>query len=222
MHWSDARIHVIDFEGCLRSGILEFGVATIFGGRIVQTRTRLCRPLGRIEESDIAVHRIRPSEVADAPLFSEEWRYFSDLRGTGALAAHFAGAENHLLKSVWPYPPPSPDFSSPGRLVNEWGPWIDTGRLYGNLFPELNSANLQNLVARFDLQEELEGLAEEHCPAARCAYHAALYDALAAALLLTNLLQREELCGATLPWLHAMSCSPGRRDRLAQQDLFEA
>lgn len=221
MLWSDAHIHVLDFEGCLRSGILEYGVVTLHKGEITETRTRLCRPVGVVGEADIAVHGIRPAEVSDAELFSAEWEYFCLLREKGPLAAHFAGAERHLLKSVWPYPRRSPDFGQPGRSINDWGPWIDTGRIYGQLFPELESNNLQALVEAFSYQTELDALAEAHCPEARCRYHAALYDALAATLLLLRLLDRPEFSRVSLCWLLQMSCGARGRERMAQQDLFD-
>lgn len=222
MNWRETPIHVVDFEGSLRSGILEYGVVTLRAGAIVSTRTRLCRPLGRVDEFDIAIHRIRPDVAEQFPLFAEEWGLFSGLRRSGPLTAHFAGAENHLIKSVWPYPPASPDFAWPGRQSSDWGPWIDTGRLYAHLFPKLDSANLEALISAFGYQEELDGWADEHCPSERCAYHAALYDALAAALLLVKLLERAEFSEVSLGWLLENSCGPGsQRERFSQRELFD-
>lgn len=222
MHSRDSPIHVIDFEGSRRSGILEYGVVTLRQGAVEAARTRLCRPLGRVDEMDIAVHRIRPAVAERFPPFSDEWGLFSELRKTGPLAAHFAGAENSLIKSVWPYPSPSPDFVRPGREINEWGPWIDTGRLYAEVFPGLESGNLQLLIQAFGYQEELDELARVHCPAERSAYHAALYDALAAAVLLLKLLERPEFADASLVWLLQMSAGRGPgRERISQRELFD-
>lgn len=221
MHWKDVPIHVIDFEGSRRSGILEYGLVTLREGEVAETRTRLCRPVGRVDEADIAIHRIRPSATEGCPLFSEEWELFAGLRESGPFGAHFASVENHLLKAVWPYPRSSPDFTRPGRESNDWGPWIDTGRLYSQLFSGLASANLQALVEAFGWQEELDDLAVKHCPDDRCAYHAALYDALAAALLLLKLLEDPKLKEASIHWLLQMSCGPGAgRERISQQELF--
>src|SRR5262245_4964405 len=114
MRWTDVPIHFIDFEGSVASGILEFGVATIRGGEIVETRTRLCRSTGRIRAEDAAVHRLTARKVDGQALFVEEFEYFAGLREKGPLAAHFAGVENGLLKSVWPYARTSPDFSRLG------------------------------------------------------------------------------------------------------------
>ncbi len=221
MHWADATIHFIDFEGSRASGILEFGVVTICRGEIVQTRTRLCAAQGVIALADTAVHGIDAHGVASAAPFADEWEYFASLRESGPLAAHFAQAENHLLKSVWAYPRTSPDFARPERTAGEWGPWIDTGRLYPQFLPVQQDVALERLLAVTGLQSELDALADEHCPAERRHYHAALYDALAGAKLLIELLRRPEFADATVPWLLQMSTlDPEKRGDLQQRELF--
>jgi len=221
MHWADPPIHFIDFEGNRTSGILEFGVVTLRGGEIVTTRTRTCGAIGCIRAEDIAVHGLDTTRVAGEAPFRDEWNYFASLRESGPLAAHFAQAENHLIKSVWPYPRTAPDFVQPGRLSNEWGPWIDTGRLYPQFFPQLGDGKLEQLIAQLGLQAELDACAARHCPMDRRHYHAALYDALAGALLLLVLLRRPEFSGATIPWLLQMSTlDPERRSAMQQTDLF--
>lgn len=221
MHWADTPIHFIDFEGSRASGILEFGVVTLRDGVMAETRTRCCAATGRVSAEDSAVHGLSAGAVADEAPFAAEWEYFAGLRASGPLAAHFAAAENSLLKSVWPYARQSPDFARPGGTTNEWGPWIDTGRLWPQLVPATGEAGLEALIARAQLQERLDALAAQHCPAGRRRYHAALYDALAGALLLLDLLARPELSAATLPWLLQMSTlDGGKRDALRQGDLF--
>ncbi|MSU46133.1 MAG: 3'-5' exonuclease [Lacunisphaera sp.] len=213
-------MHFIDFEGSATSGIVEFGVVTLRRGQIAETRTRLCQASGRITAEDAAVHGLREPELGDAVPFNEEWEYFAGLRETGPLAAHFAHMENHLLKTVWAYPRSAPDFARPGKIATEWGPWIDTGRLYPQFFPALGDGKLEELVVAGGLQKELDSLAA-HCPAGRRQYHAALYDALGGALLLRTLLQRPEFAAATIPWLLQMSTlDGGKRDALRQGDLF--
>ena len=221
MHWADTPIHFIDFEGNAASGILEFGVVTLVGGGIAATRTRLCRAAGRVTEEDTAVHGLRAEALATEAPFADEWDYFADLRTRGPLAAHFAHVEHHLLRTVWAYPRTVPDFARPGRTATEWGPWIDTGRLYPQFFPTLGDGKLEELVAAAVLQAELDAAAGQHCPPARRHYHAALYDALAGALLLRDLLRRAEFATATIPWLLQMSTlDGGRRDALRQGELF--
>ena len=103
----------------------------------------------------------------------------------------------------------------------EWGPWIDTGRLYPQLVPGTGEAQLERLVVAAGLQERLAAAAAEHCPAGRRRYHAAPYDALAGALLLLALLERPELAEATVPWLLRLSTlDPARRAKLEQDELL--
>jgi DNA polymerase-3 subunit epsilon len=221
MHFAETPIHFIDFEGNATSGIVEFGVVTLLGGEITGTHTRLCRATGRISEDDTRVHGLSATGLVTEAYFAAEWERFAGLRASGPLAAHFAPVENSLLRKVWPYPREVPDFARPGKTATEWGPWIDTGRLYPQLFPQLGSVRLEDLVVRNGLQLELGAAARQHCPPERRRYHAALYDALAGALLLRALLRRSELAEATIPWLLQMSTADGeKRSELQQGDLF--
>lgn len=221
MSWTEQTIHFIDFEGSAASGILEYGVATIQHGEIVSARTRLCRPTGRVRAEDVAVHGIEPAAVADRALFSDEFALFAGLRESGPLAAHFAGVENGLIKSVWPYPRASRDFSKVSGNVVEWGPWIDTGRLYPQLYTGLASANLGELITVFGLQADLDKAAKKWCPPDRARYHAALYDALAGALLLGRLAKEKATAGASLAWMLSKSTlDPEKRASMEQGELF--
>lgn len=221
MRWTDQPIHFLDFEGSLASGILEYGVVTLAGGQIVETRTRLCRATGRVRPEDAAVHGLHEGDLASEALFAADWEYFAGLRERGPLAAHFSGVENSLLKSVWPYPRSSPDFARPGEHVAEWGPWIDTGPLLAQLCPQLPSSRLADLVTACGLQPELDTLAAAHCPAGRRRYHAALYDAVAGALLLARLTLEPAVADKSVAWLLAMSTlNPEKRAALRQTDLF--
>jgi DNA polymerase-3 subunit epsilon len=219
--WTEQPIHFIDFEGSLTSGILEYGVVTVVGGRIVATQTRLCRATGRVRPEDAAVHGLREDDLAAYAPFANDWEVFATLRGRGPLAAHYAGVENSLLKSAWPYPRMSPDFARPGEQVAEWGPWLDTARLMAQVFPRLPSGKLENLIADCGLQIELDALAAAHCPPERRRYHAALYDALAGACLLTRLAAEPAVAEKSMRWLLAMSTlNPDKRDALQQARLF--
>lgn len=221
MAWTHQPILFVDFEGSRASGILEFGVVTVLGGDVVETRTRLCRSSGRVRPEDAAVHGLREEMLADHAPFSDEWEYFAGLRERGPLAAHYAGVENALLKSVWPYPRSSPDFARPGERVIDWGPWIDTARICEQLSPKSDSGRLESLVAACGLQDELDRLAARHCPPGRCRYHAALYDALAGALLLCRLARDPQVASLTIMQLLALSTmDPRKRESLWQRDLF--
>lgn len=222
MSWTEHIIHFVDFEGAAGCGILEFGVVTARGSDILDTVTRRCAPTGWVRAADVAMHGLGERELAGAAPFVGEFERFAVLRETGPLAAHFAGAEQGMIKSVWPYPRRSPDFARGGSEgVVEWGPWIDTGRLYPQFYPGLVSAKLGDLVAVFGLQARLDEAAARWCPPERRRYHAALYDALAGALLLTRLAEEPTLRERSVGWLIAMSTLDGaRRDDLRQGEMF--
>ncbi|CAM3093878.1 3'-5' exonuclease [Rariglobus hedericola] len=221
MSWTDQLIHFVDFEGSIASGILEYGVVTLRGAEILETHTRLCRATGRVRTEDAAVHGLDAATVAGHAPFSDDFEKFAHWRETAPLAAHFANAENTLIKSVWPYPRTSPDFARPGAVATDWGPWVDTGRLYPQFYPSLASAKLADVVAAFALQPRLDALAATHCPADRRHYHCALYDALAGALLLARLAEEPALATQTCGWLLEMSTLDGeKRDALRQGGLF--
>ena len=72
-----------------------------------------------------------------------------------------------------------------------------------------------------ELQTELDTLAAERCPPERRHYHAALYDALAGALLLTSLARHPSLASLSTMQLLALSTLDGdKRDALQQGTLF--
>jgi DNA polymerase-3 subunit epsilon len=221
MAWPQQIIHFVDFEGSVASGILEYGVVALRGTDILETHTRLCRATGRVRAEDAAVHGLDADAVAAHAPFGEDFEKFARWRETGPLAAHFANAENTLIKSVWPYPRTSPDFARPGAVATDWGPWVDTGRIYPQLYPSLATAKLGDLVAAFALQSRLDALAAVHCPPDRRRYHAALYDALAGALLLARLADEPAVAGQSAGWLLAVSTlDPEKRDALRQSNLF--
>lgn len=221
MSWIEQPIFFVDFEGSRGSGVLEYGVVAVRGRAIEDARTRLCAPIGRVRPEDTAVHGLREELLRDRRPFAEDWEFFAGLRERGPLAAHYAGVENGLLKSVWPYPRSSPDFARPGERVVDWGPWVDTARLYGQLFPSIDSGGLEALVVACNLQARLDELAARHCPEERRRYHAALYDALAGALLLAELAREPQLATMSMMQLLALSTlDPRKRDALQQRELF--
>ena len=69
-----------------------------------------------------------------------------------------------------------------------WAPWIDSCALARKLAPGLPRYKLQVVVECLGLQNELDALALDKCPPSRRRYHAALYDAIASALILKKLL----------------------------------
>ena len=220
MHWTEVPIHFVDFEGSPSSGVVEYGVVTLRAGEVAAAHTRLCAPSGPIRPEDFAIHMIPAEATAGTAPFSDEWEIFAGLRSRGPFAAHFAGTENAIIRSVWPYARVSPDFARPGQTSVEWGPWIDTGRLLRQLFRGVDSARLEDLVDSFGLRTEVLALAEQYCPADRRFFHAALFDALAGGALLCSFLRQSHFVGATIPWLLQQSVrDPDRREALRQGEL---
>jgi DNA polymerase III epsilon subunit-like protein len=221
MRWVEQPVFFIDFEGSRATGILEYGVVTVLGDRVAETKTRLCRAAGQVRAEETAMHGLRENDLAAQAPFAEDFDFFASLRERGPLAAHYAGVENAQLKAAWPYPRCSPDFARPGESVVDWGPWIDTGALYAQLYPKLVSLKLADLVGVCGLQAELDALAALHCPPARRRYHAALYDALGGALLLASLAREPWLAELGPAQLLALSAlAPEKRDALQQRELF--
>lgn len=219
--WTEQPIFFVDFEGSAVSGVLEYGVVTLLRGEIVEVATRLCGPIGRVRPEDVAVHGLEPERLRALRPFADEWEFFASTRERGPLAAHYAGVENGLLKSVWPYPRASPDFVRSGERIIEWGPWLDTARIYGQLYPHLPSGQLEALIGAGGLQGELDQAARRLCPTDRCQYHSALYDALAGALLLVALARDPQVAELSLLQLLTLSTlDPRKRDALQQRELF--
>jgi DNA polymerase III epsilon subunit-like protein len=220
--WTEHPIYFLDFEGNQASGILEYGVVTLRGSVITEARTRFCAPIGGVRMEDTAVHGLRAEELTGAAPFSDDWEYFAGLRELGPFAAHYAGTENALLKSVWPYPRRSPDFVRAGERTVDWGPWIDSARIYAQLYPQIASGQLEAVVGACGIQSELDGLATRHCPPTRSRYHAALYDALAGAVLLAALAREPQCARLSLGQLLALSTlDPVKREAMSQGELFQ-
>ncbi|MEC9227745.1 MAG: 3'-5' exonuclease, partial [Verrucomicrobiota bacterium] len=105
--------------------------------------------------------------------------------------------------------------------VASWGPWLDTLHIYRQLYPQLESYKLQDLIDLFDLKPELEDKAKVYCPVNRIGFHCALYDALACALLLLHLFSHPELKEINIPWLLLQStASAEKRANFLQQELL--
>ncbi|MDR2863872.1 MAG: 3'-5' exonuclease [Puniceicoccales bacterium] len=219
-HWKDIPIQVIDFEGSSRTGIVEYGVATLHQGEITGTVTRLCAPSAPIPFLDTQCHGLRDADLAGTLPLSADWELFSGLRRSGLLAAHHAPTEHNLLRLVWPYPGAMPDHARSGApAANDWGPWIDTHRIAIAWHPQPGDHKLSSLIGWFNLGKKLAQLTERYCPPARCRYHCALYDALASALLLRHLCAQPDKLNVTLETLVLDSLGGTRQAERMQGEL---
>lgn len=217
--WSSVPIHVVDFEGSPRTGVVEFGVATLLGGEVVSTSTRLHAPRAPVPAIDTQCHGLGARDLAGLPPFESEWDHWVSLRRSGLLAAHNASVEAGLLRGTWARPSAVPAFVGEATAVAEWGPWVDTCRLARSWAPTLGDYRLASLIAVLRLGSRLEALALEHCPPRRRRYHCALYDALAAALVLRALCGQEGRSVAPLSQLVRDSLTASAADDLMQGEL---
>lgn len=199
--WWEQTLQVIDFEGTRRSGIIEYGLVTLQGGTLAGVHTGLCRATGPVRAADRRTHGLRGDEGLEPFADPVRYAWWVARRREGIFAAHHASVEAGLLAAAWPYPPFSPDWRRPGHELAAWGPWLDSRRLAEAAWPGQESYGLGALITALNLQDTLDDIAHEACPAGRRRYHCALYDALASALLLRAAAEVEALRDLPLPRL---------------------
>lgn len=206
MNWKELSIYFIDFEGSLKSGIIEYGVACLSRGKVVSAEGGLCMPTGEISPIETAQHGLRSDALQKYLPFETHFFKFVEFRKQGLLGAHNAHVEKNLLRDIESFPGMVPSFASNEQICS-WGPWIDTLCLYRRCYPSLASYKLSDLVKVFELEDELSVLANQYCTPNRARYHCALYDALASALLAKRLFLLPEFEEMTVDWLvsHASS-----------------
>ena len=185
--WADIPLHVVDFEGSRRTGVVEYGVATLLGGRVVGLRTAACAPLAPVPGAETRCHGLADADLAGRRPFSAEWALFNELRGSGLLASHQASVEAGLLAATWPHPAAVPAVSETAVAEASWGPWVDSLALARARLPGVPDHALGSVIHALGLGPELEALAAELCPEGRRRPHCAGFDALAAALVVLRL-----------------------------------
>lgn len=212
--WSDLPLHVVDFEGSSRTGVIEYGVVTLLQKEIFSTATKTHTARTSISKLDTQCHGLNDRDLINLTPFESEWDYWLSLRRTGLFVAHNASVESQLLRLTWPRPSAVPSLEE-GVQTAEWGPWIDSCRLARVWLPTLGDYKLASLIKLFKLQAQLDVLAEHHCPPHRRKYHSALYDALASALVLRTLCAGEGRSRLTVSQLMQDSLSlPAREDSM--------
>ncbi len=185
--WADIPLHVVDFEGSRRTGVVEYGVATLLGGRLVGLRTALCAPSSPVPGAETRCHGLTDRDLEGRRPFSAEWPLFNELRGSGLLASHQASVEASLLAATWPHPAAVPAVSETEVAEAQWGPWVDSLALARARLPGLPGHSLGEVVAALGLAGELAAAADALCPEGRRRPHCAGFDALAAALAVLRL-----------------------------------
>lgn len=261
-------VYVVDFEGNLETGILEYGLVGIDSvGGIFSAESAFCKNRGRISDAEFAQHHISEERVAKYKDFINVVPKFVELRTKSFFCAHNAAFENALLNSYCPVVLKAQGGASGS---SSWSPWLDTCVLYKKYFKKvlrgtsrargarkttvdvgctdanggsddesntsqfslsenasyayrsqaLPSVSLQTLIDGCGLTKVLNNLGERFCPPDRRHWHAALYDALACALLFLNFIRSEAGRGKILPQLLHESASEATAEALRQPTLF--
>lgn len=209
-------VYVVDFEGSLKTGVVEFGVVSLEQGSILSAETGMCRPEQSQDPRDVLLHGLRDEMLQRQPAFDTYREPFHEYRRRGLLAAHHAVVENGFLAKYWHTVPAGDADSHAYPSLGSWGPWIDSRRVYQCCYRGLSDYGLMSLIRQFSLQTQLDDLAATHCPADRQKPHCALYDALASGLLLLHVKEQTGL--GVRDWVR-LSQSGGDPDR-AQQEWF--
>lgn len=92
--------HTVNFS---RDSACAFGYAKVVGGEVVATGTQLIHPPYRPEEwlqRRIKAHNIRPSQVADAPLWRQYYERFATLVENYPLVAHNMPVQGAIIDSL--------------------------------------------------------------------------------------------------------------------------
>ncbi len=176
MRLEEATLSVLDFES---TGVVagfpvepwQVGVVKLCAGRIDQNS---------LWESLIQVEPERPfnphapgrhaqlrDQLTVAPTRDDLFRVLQEKISGNARVAHNCATEHKMLRLMAPMHP--------------FGPWIDTLKLAREAWPGLSSYALEELIVSLQLSSRIDALVPER------AAHDALYDAVAAAVLLERL-----------------------------------
>lgn len=151
----------------------QLGMVAVENGKVVQ---------GSQRETFFQVTKERPfsprapgrwaqirEELAAAPKVMEIWPELAGLLVGRPLVAHNAATERTILERCAP--------------MTAFGPWVDTLKLARRLWPLMRSYALGDIIGALGLGAEVDQL----CPGR--AWHDALYDACAGAVLLCHIMK---------------------------------
>ena len=98
----DVDFVAIDFETANRhrESVCSVGVAIVRGGTIVEQTSTLINPVCEFSRYNMAINKIGPDDVADAPLFPEVWDVLAPLLTDRTVVAHVASFDLGALRQV--------------------------------------------------------------------------------------------------------------------------
>ncbi|HEY5621649.1 MAG TPA: 3'-5' exonuclease [Pontiella sp.] len=175
----DTEITVLDYEstGTLRGFPNEpwqLGMVSLKNGRVHPDslfESLLCVDINRpFNPHAPGRHALRREEIATAPTPQELWPSVMKRLTRFPLCAHNTATEKKFVRAMAP--------------MHRFGPWIDTLKTARRALPGCASYALEDLIVLLDLKPKIEAV----CPGREA--HDALYDAVAAAVLLEHLLEQ--------------------------------
>jgi len=149
------KILTLDFEGSINNGIREIGA-------ILSNDTQIINFHDFDIEDEIDCKNMLQSIISSDVDF---------------IISHNIQTEKNLLKMYLPFPPKKNRF---GEF--EWGPWLDTRKVYSFLYPNIKNYELTNLTELF-IKNESVLLTEKYCKVRKAKQHHALFDAICVFLL---------------------------------------
>lgn len=177
----DAQFTAIDFESAGEERgqtdvPIQVGLAGMHGGQIrketfFRSFLHTDRPIAWTARE---VHRIRQEDLQDAPSLLDLWPELNRRMNNRLIVSHSCGTEKKFLRVF---------------AMHQFGPWIDTLKVARAFYPDLPSHTLGDLLTRLGLEEQVNRI----CPG--LAWHDALFDAVAALVLLRHVIQRAGLEG---------------------------
>jgi len=186
MRAREADITVIDFE---TTGVVAGFASEPWQFGLVRLRRGVVDPASqysgfmRVGERPFSPHAPGAwlqhlDAIAAAPDPASLWPGLRPHLQGDALAAHSIGTERTILKQIAP--------------LHRHGPWIDTLKLARLAFPGWTSHTLEDITTRLGLHPRVAGFCPGRAP------HDALFDAVAAAVLLEYFLALEGWGDATI------------------------
>ena len=153
------KILTLDFEGCITNGIREIGGIISNESDFLEVYN-----FNNLNEREVKNYLLE--------ILSGDIEF---------IIGHNISTEKNLLKKYLPYPVKKNLFK---KL--EWGPWLDTKKMYAKLYPNLKKYDLKNLTDLF-INSEINNLSRKYCNKNNRGFHNALYDALCTFLLYNRL-----------------------------------
>ncbi len=147
----------LDFEGNLKNGIREIGVVYFLNFKIIDTR-------------ELVVNK-------SIDLIG----ILEDISKYQFIISHNVMIEKNLITKLFPYP------KCHTNNLKQWGPWLDTVKIYQKLYPNLSTYDLKFLVAQFLDKNVIDILSSNYCKEDKRKYHNALFDALCSFMLVKRL-----------------------------------